>query len=74
MLNDPIFSQHATPFAPLGPRRLAPLPTDIGKLPHIDVVLISHDNYDHLDLETVRLLAKQANGIPKFLVGLGLKA
>lgn len=74
ILTDPIFSEYAAPFPPFGPKRLAPLPIDISKLPHIDVVLISHDHYDHLDLDTVRFLAKQANGSPQFLVGMGLKA
>lgn len=73
VLTDPIFSHYATPFPPLGPKRLVQLPIEIAELPHIDVVLISHDHYDNLDLKTVRALAKQKNGSPQFLVGLGLK-
>jgi N-acyl-phosphatidylethanolamine-hydrolysing phospholipase D len=74
ILTDPVFSQYATPTPPLGPKRLVQLPLDIKDLPHIDIVLISHDHYDHLDLQTVRTLAKQKNGSPLFLTGLGLKS
>lgn len=74
ILTDPVFSQYATPTPPLGPKRLVQLPLDIRDLPHIDVVLISHDHFDHLDLQTVRKLAKQQNGSPLFLTGQGLKS
>ncbi len=74
ILTDPVFSQYASPTPPLGPKRLVPLPLDMKDLPHIDIVLISHDHYDHLDLQTVRNLAKQENGSPLFLTGLGLNS
>lgn len=74
ILTDPVFSQYVSPTPPLGPKRLVPLPIDMKDLPHIDIVLISHDHYDHLDLQTVRKLAKQENGSPLFLTGLGLKS
>jgi N-acyl-phosphatidylethanolamine-hydrolysing phospholipase D len=74
ILTDPVFSEYATPFPPFGPKRLTQPPLDMKDLPHIDIVLISHDHYDHLDLQTVRKLAKQQNGSPLFLTGLGLKS
>lgn len=74
ILTDPVFSQYATPTPPFGPKRLAQLPLDTRDLPHIDIVLISHDHFDHLDLQTVRKLAKQQNGTPLFLTGQGLKS
>ncbi len=74
ILTDPVFSQYATATPPLGPKRLVPLPLDMKNLPHIDIVLISHDHYDHLDLQTVRTLTNQKNGSPLFLTGLGLKS
>lgn len=74
ILTDPVFSQYATPTPPLGPKRLVQLPLDMKDLPHIDIVLISHDHFDHLDLQTVRQLAKQPNGSPLFLTGQGLKS
>ena len=72
-LTDPILSRYATPFPPIGPKRLVDFPIDIKLLPHIDYVLISHDHYDHLDLNTVKDLANQNNGSPIFYVGKGLK-
>ena len=55
-----------------GPRRLTPPGLRFEDLPPIDVVVISHDHYDHLDRETVKRLA--ATHRPRFLVPLGLKA
>ncbi|UCH11415.1 MAG: MBL fold metallo-hydrolase [Fidelibacterota bacterium] len=72
ILTDPIFSDRASPVQSAGPRRVTPLPLDPARLPDIDLVLISHNHYDHLDQGTVRLLAKDHN--PTWLVPLGLKA
>jgi L-ascorbate metabolism protein UlaG (beta-lactamase superfamily) len=72
VLTDPQWSDRASPLSWMGPRRLSPPGIPFEDLPPIDVVLISHDHYDHLDLPTVRRLA-QAHG-PLFLVPLGLKA
>ena len=57
-----------------GPKRVAPLPIDIPDLPPVDVVLITHNHYDHLDEASVRRLAALPRGSPRFLVPLGLKA
>ncbi len=72
IMTDPMLSDYATPIPPFGPKRLTPLPIDPDALPHIDYVLISHDHYDHLDLPTLRRLARQAGGPPRFLAGRGL--
>lgn len=72
VLIDPVLTNTAGPVAGFGPARLTPLPIAMRELPRIDLVLISHDHYDHLDLPTVRHLARQAGGPPRFLVGLGL--
>jgi hypothetical protein len=45
----------------------------LDQLPHIDLVLLSHNHYDHLDESTVRRLNRQAGGPPHFLVPLGLR-
>jgi L-ascorbate metabolism protein UlaG (beta-lactamase superfamily) len=73
MLFDPIFSERASPLPTIGPKRIVPLPIDIDDLPKIDVVMISHNHYDHLDEATVRRLAAMPQGSPRFLVPLGLK-
>ena len=74
VLIDPVLSDTAGPVQGFGPARLTPLPLAPDALPHIDVVLTSHDHFDHLDLGTVRRLAGQAGGPPKFFVGRGLAA
>jgi N-acyl-phosphatidylethanolamine-hydrolysing phospholipase D len=74
MLFDPVFSTHASPLGFIGPRRAVPLPIALVDLPHIDLVMISHNHYDHLDADTVQRLAAQPGGSPRFLVPLGLKA
>ncbi len=74
ILIDPHFSERASPVQFAGPRRIVPLPIEISELPRIDVVLISHNHYDHLDVTTVRELAAMDSGSPLFLVPLGLKA
>ena len=74
ILFDPVFSERVSPFTFAGPKRAVPLPIDIAELPRIDVVLISHNHYDHLDLMSVMRLAAMPQGSPRFLVPLGLKA
>jgi len=74
VLFDPIFSDYASPFPFAGPKRIVPLPIDIEDLPRIDVVMISHNHYDHLDEASVKRLAAMPQGSPRFLVPLGLKA
>jgi N-acyl-phosphatidylethanolamine-hydrolysing phospholipase D len=57
ILFDPIWSDRASPVSFAGPRRMAPPGIDFDSLPPIDLVLLSHDHYDHLDRATVRRLA-----------------
>src|SRR5260370_3442719 len=56
-LTDPIWSERASPFRWIGPRRLMTPAVDFDALPPIDVVLLSHNHYDHLDAATVRRIA-----------------
>jgi N-acyl-phosphatidylethanolamine-hydrolysing phospholipase D len=72
VLTDPTWSARASPVSWGGPRRLSPPGLAFESLPQIDIVVISHDHYDHLDLATVKSLAEKHN--PLFLVPLGLKA
>jgi N-acyl-phosphatidylethanolamine-hydrolysing phospholipase D len=74
VLTDPIFSERASPFGFVGPKRAQPPGLSLAQLPRIDVVLISHNHYDHLDDASVRALNAQAGGAPLFVVPLGLKA
>jgi N-acyl-phosphatidylethanolamine-hydrolysing phospholipase D len=73
-LTDPVFSDRASPVGFVGPRRAQPPGLALDKLPRIDVVLVSHNHYDHLDEASVKALARQAGGPPLFLVPLGVKA
>lgn len=70
LLIDPVFSEHASPFA-FGPKRFHPPPIALAELPPIDGVLITHDHYDHLDMRTVQHLAR---GDTVFFVPLGIGA
>ena len=74
ILFDPIFSERASPIGFAGPKRIVPLPIDIPDLPKIDLVLITHNHYDHLDADSVTRLAAMPQGSPRFLVPMGLKA
>lgn len=73
LLTDPVFSNRVSPVSFAGPARKVPLPMTITELPHIDVVLISHNHYDHLDKDSVLQLNRQPGGAPLFLVPLGIK-
>lgn len=73
ILTDPQFSERASPFSRIGPGRWQPPGVAMADLPRIDMVLVSHNHYDHLDLASVRALAGQQGGPPLFLVPLGIK-
>ncbi len=74
VLTDPMFSQRASPVPLMGPNRQTPPGIALGNLPHVDLVLVSHNHYDHLDLPSVATLNRQPGGPPVFVVPLGLKA
>jgi len=59
VLTDPMWSRRASPLWFAGPKRLTPPGVDFDALPPIDVVLQSHNHYDHLDSRTVRRIAKR---------------
>ena len=71
LLIDPVFSDYASPFNGIGPKRSHPPPIALEDLPNIDAVLISHDHYDHLDMQTVRYLSSKET---HFFVPLGVGA
>jgi L-ascorbate metabolism protein UlaG (beta-lactamase superfamily) len=71
VLTDPVWGRRASPFRLIGPKRFQPVPVPLRSLPPIDAVIISHDHYDHLDMATVRELAKL--DVP-FVTSLGVGA
>lgn len=71
VLTDPVFSERPSPVSWLGPRRRTPPALSLAALPPVDVVLISHDHFDHLDLPSLQALAQQPGGEPLFVVPLG---
>jgi L-ascorbate metabolism protein UlaG (beta-lactamase superfamily) len=74
IMTDPHLTERASPLSNAGPKRYTPLPMSFDDLPHVDVVLVSHSHYDHLDRETLRRLSRQEGGPPRFLMGLNLRA
>ena len=72
ILTDPIWSDRCSPLPFLGPKRMHEPPLALKDLPHIDLVFISHDHYDHLDRKTVRYLHQQYPNIT-WVVPLGMK-
>ena len=69
ILTDPIWSERASPFTWAGPKRVRNPGISLNNLPPIDVVLISHNHYDHTDVKT--LLELQSRFHPTFITGLG---
>jgi N-acyl-phosphatidylethanolamine-hydrolysing phospholipase D len=73
LLTDPIFSQRASPVSFAGPVRAHPPGLTLAQLPRIDLVVISHNHYDHCDAPSLQALNEQPGGPPLFLVPLGMK-
>ena len=71
VLTDPVWGPRASPSTVAGPKRFQPVPVALRELPPLDLVLVSHDHYDHLDYPTIRELAKQQ--VP-FVTSLGVGA
>lgn len=71
ILTDPIYSRRASPFQWAGPVRVHAPGVAMEDLPDIDVILISHNHYDHLDEQTLVDLAKRQENPPVILAGLG---
>lgn len=71
VLTDPVWGPRASPSRLIGPKRFQPAPVRLSQLPPLDLVIISHDHYDHLDYPTIRQLAKTR--VP-FVTSLGVGA
>lgn len=72
LLFDPVFSERASPFSLIGPKRHNPPPVAVKDLPYMDAVFISHNHYDHLDKTSVLTVSQQPGGSPRLFVPLGL--
>jgi L-ascorbate metabolism protein UlaG (beta-lactamase superfamily) len=72
ILTDPMFETHAGPFGRLGPRRAHPPALRLDSLPIPDIVLVSHNHYDHLQPSSLRRCTQGAE--PQFVTALGLGA
>lgn len=71
ILTDPVWSNRASPYSWIGPKRMRPPGLQLDDLPEIDMVLLSHNHYDHLDLPTILQLTKRFD--PYFVTSLGIK-
>jgi L-ascorbate metabolism protein UlaG (beta-lactamase superfamily) len=71
VLTDPVWGPRASPSTLAGPRRFQPVPVRLRQMPPVDLIVLSHDHYDHLDYPTIAALAK--SDIP-FVTSLGVGA
>ena len=71
VLTDPVWGPRASPSRLVGPKRFQPVPLPLHALPPLDLVVVSHDHYDHLDYPTIRELARR--DVP-FVTSLGVGA
>jgi L-ascorbate metabolism protein UlaG (beta-lactamase superfamily) len=58
ILTDPVFSDRASPFKNIGPERLIPPAIPLNELPKIDFVTVSHNHYDHLDINSLNKISE----------------
>jgi L-ascorbate metabolism protein UlaG (beta-lactamase superfamily) len=71
VLTDPIFASRAGPFGLFGPKRVQPPALRLGELPRVDIMLLSHNHYDHLDLPSLRWLVQHRRPLMVAPLGLG---
>ena len=71
ILTDPVWGKRVSPYSWVGPKRMRPPGIRFDDLPPIDLVLISHNHYDHLDISTVQRLHFEHD--PHFITPLGVE-
>lgn len=79
ILTDPVWSERASPVSFSGPKRMRPPGIRLEDLPEIDIILLTHNHYDHLDIMTMKQLATEYNpaiycplGVGKYLERKGI--
>jgi L-ascorbate metabolism protein UlaG (beta-lactamase superfamily) len=72
IVTDPVWSERVSPFTWAGPKRMRPPGIRLEHLPKIDIILLTHNHYDHLDLPTLKKIYDQHQ--PKIVTTLGIKA
>lgn len=70
ILIDPMLSERSTPVSFVGPKRFSDTQVEVEDLPHIDVLVISHDHYDHLDYQVIKEIDDK---VDKYVVPLGVE-
>jgi L-ascorbate metabolism protein UlaG (beta-lactamase superfamily) len=71
ILTDPVWSKRVSPYSWIGPKRMRPPGIRFEDLPRIHLVLLSHNHYDHLDLQTMRMVFGGHH--PRIITPLGVK-
>ena len=71
IITDPVWGPRASPLRLVGPKRFQPVPVALRAMPPVDLVIVSHDHYDHLDYPTIRALSR--SDVP-FVTSLGVGA
>src|SRR5467141_799797 len=71
VLTDPVWGRRASPSRLIGPKRFQPVPVPLRAMPPVDLVIVSHDHYDHLDYPPIHEIAK---GVVPFVTSLGVGA
>jgi len=69
ILTDPVFSKRTSPLQWIGPQRVRDPGIALKDLPAIDIVLVSHNHYDHLDFDSIKYLSQKFQ--PHFVTPLG---
>ncbi|KAL8946885.1 MAG: hypothetical protein Q9222_006777, partial [Ikaeria aurantiellina] len=71
ILFDPVFSERTSPVSWAGPKRFTPTPCALDEVPEVDLVVLSHDHYDHMDSDTLFKIHRRRQSGVHFLVPLG---
>lgn len=69
IITDPVWSPRASPIPHVGPKRYVNPGIELNDLPPIDIVLLSHNHYDHMDLAALRAIARAHT--PRIYTGVG---